>query len=743
MKPADDHHPAPGNEADEDNPRVMEALREYQAALDAGRRPSRRDFLSRYADVAAELADCLYGLELLRSGAPGLGGQKRAPVPEAALSSEGTLGDFRILREVGRGGMGVVYEAEQISLRRRVALKVLPFAAAIDARQLQRFKNEALAAAHLRHEHIVPVYAVGCERGVHYYAMQFIDGQSLAALIGELRRLAPSPSPSEGEEISGAGPRPAEGPSQPGEVAADTDPYCPGGAAETLPGEAERQVAASISRERSSGRRRYFDRVAGLVRQAALALEHAHQAGVVHRDVKPANLLLDPRGQLWVTDFGLAQINNEAGLTLTGEVLGTLRYASPEQALARPGLVDHRSDVYALGATLYELLTLRPIFDGRDRHELLRQITHDEPQPPRSADGTIPVELETIVLKAVAKEPSERYVTAQELADDLQRFLEDQPIRARRPSLAERATKWVRRHHAMVALALAALLVVVAGLSVATALTARAYEREREKAREAAEQRARSEENFRKALEAVDQLVRIGEKELAGKPELEGLRWGLLEAALEYYRGFIDQRQDDPTIRRELENSQRRVEAILGELTTLAGAPQYIPLHWLEVQDELGLSEDQRLEIREIQDGWYKGFHEFSRLSPAEREQRKLRLAQDQEFRVARLLKPSQLQRFKQIALQFLGPDAFSDPAVASTLLLDAGQKKEIRMIQEAAKRSPDGGPDKESHARAIAAAREHALGQILNVLRPDQRQKWEELTGEPFAFQTGGNHRR
>src|SRR5262249_54144402 len=153
--------------------------------------------------------------------------------------------------------------------------------------------------------------------------------------------------------------------------------------------------------------------------------------GIIHRDIKPANLLLDPRGHLWVADFGLAQFSSNAGLTVTGEVLGTLRYASPEQALGRPGLLDHRSDIYSLGATFYELLTLCPICAGRDRHALLRQIANDEPAPPRSLERSIPVELETIILKAVAKEPNDRYATAQDFADDLQRFVEDRPIRAR------------------------------------------------------------------------------------------------------------------------------------------------------------------------------------------------------------------------------------------------------------------------------------------------------------------------
>ncbi|HKB36427.1 MAG TPA: serine/threonine-protein kinase, partial [Gemmataceae bacterium] len=202
--------------------------------------------------------------------------------------------------------------------------------------------------------------------------------------------------------------------------------------------------------------------------QAAEALEHAHQLGVVHRDVKPANLMIDGQGQLWVTDFGLARTAAEAGLTLTGDLVGTLRYMSPEQALARHGLVDHRTDVYSLGVTLYELLTLRPAFAGKDRQELLRQIAFEEPTAPRKLTPAIPAELETIVLRALAKEPRERYATAQDLADDLRRFLDDQPIRARRPTVLQRLRKFARRHRAVVrtaAIALIALLVLgVTGL---------------------------------------------------------------------------------------------------------------------------------------------------------------------------------------------------------------------------------------------------------------------------------------
>src|SRR5207253_9593257 len=180
----------------------------------------------------------------------------------------------------------------------------------------------------------------------------------------------------------------------------------------------------------------------------------------VHRDVKPANLMLDERGTLWVTDFGLAHVqHSEASLTMTGDLVGTLRYMSPEQALAKRVVIDHRTDVYSLGVTLYELLTLRPAFDGKDRQELLRQIAFEEPPRPRRLERGIPAELETIVLKAMEKNPAERYATAQELADDLERFVKDEPILARRPTLVQRARKWARRHKPLVR-ATAALLVV-------------------------------------------------------------------------------------------------------------------------------------------------------------------------------------------------------------------------------------------------------------------------------------------
>jgi tetratricopeptide (TPR) repeat protein len=335
--------------------------------------------------------------------------------------------------------MGVVYEAEQISLGRRVALKVLPFAATLDPKHLQRFRNEAQAAACLHHPNIVPVYGVGSVRGVHYYAMQFIEGQSLARVIEELRD---SPN-------SAGVARPASTTAATGPATVSTRGIQPG-----------TPLSQSSVREPA-----YFRAVAQLGIQAAEALQHAHEFGVVHRDIKPANLLLDARGFLWVTDFGLAQAPCDVRLTLSGDLVGTLRYMSPEQASGRHGVIDHRADIYSLGATLYELLTLQPAITGQNREDLLRQAAASEYQRPRQLNRAIPSELETIVLKAMAREPAERYATVQLLADDLRRWLEGRPISARRPSLNRRIRCWVRQHRLLVSTS-AALLFTALGWTV-------------------------------------------------------------------------------------------------------------------------------------------------------------------------------------------------------------------------------------------------------------------------------------
>lgn len=396
----------------ENDPRVIAALEEYLDALRSSQPPSREAFLGRHADIAGILGECLAGLEFVQSASALLAQSGDVATSEEGLPPSTRLGDYEIVREIGRGGMGVVYEAEQVSLSRRVALKVLPFAAALDPRQRQRFQIEAQAASHLQHPHIVPVFVAGSDHGVHFYAMQYIDGRSLDDVIKGLR----------------------------GKNAGNI------------------RNAGTSSRGRDDIRA-----VARLGLQAAEGLEHAHSLGVLHRDIKPANLMLDERDNLWITDFGLARFQDDSGLTCTGQPVGTLRYMSPEQARGRGVVVDHRTDIYSLGATLYELLTLRPAFDGKDPQTLYQQIIADDPPAPRRLERSIPLDLETIVLKAMAKEPQGRYATAHALVQDLQRFLNDEPIHARRPSGFALLAKWARRHRP--ALATAAVIMTIAILA--------------------------------------------------------------------------------------------------------------------------------------------------------------------------------------------------------------------------------------------------------------------------------------
>jgi hypothetical protein len=337
--------------------------------------------------------------------------------------------------------------------------------------------------------------------------------------------------------------------------------------------------------------------------------------------------------------------------------------------------------------------------------------------------------LETIVLKALAKVPGERYATARELADDLGRFLHDQPIQARRPTVLERATKWARRHRGVFTSAVAALLLTVAGLGIATLLTARAYDRERAKAQEA-------DENFRRALQAVNQLVQIGEDQLADRPDLDGVRWQLLETTLVYFQDLIDQHRDDPAISEELEAGRAKVKTILAKLSTLRASYQYMPLHVPKVQDELDLSPTQREAIRTIQMSWLEEFHQPFRSSPGERERRRAALARDQEEKVAQILTAKQFRRFRQIALQFVGPLAFSDPDVIAELSLTPAQQQQIREIQEATRPGPHFGGPKHKPPPPPDHPRGRTLERILNVLTDEQRSQWQQLLGAPCQYE-------
>ena len=360
-----------------------------------------------------------------------------------------TLGDYTVIRQAGRGGMGVVYEAWQNSLNRQVALKVLPSYVANNANAATRFIREAQIAARLSHPNIVQVFGMGVERHLPYYAMEFVDGETLRKFIARMRAMEPD----ERRVFSNAE---REGKISGSRLSTEVS---------TLARTSERTNAGgSVERHRD-----YCDRVGEVFIGVAEGLHHAHEQGVTHRDIKPSNLIFDrptdnapsSRIRLRILDFGLASFEGQESLTATGELLGTIRYMSPEQASQRDAkLLDHRTDIYSLGVTLYEALTLQPAFPEGDVRETIGRIIESEPIAPRRLNPRISKDLETIILKCIRKEPKARYGSAAELAEDLRRHHRGEVILARPQSGQERVVRWCKRNRGL-AVAISALAVML------------------------------------------------------------------------------------------------------------------------------------------------------------------------------------------------------------------------------------------------------------------------------------------
>jgi WD40 repeat protein/serine/threonine protein kinase len=526
---------------------------EFVARQRGGERPSVSDYVARYPELADEIRDLFPALALMERVRPDSGPHSAsAPPPGHDGPPLERLGDYRILREVGRGGMGIVYEAEQESLGRHVALKVLPATALLDPKHLHRFQREAKAAARLHHTNIVPVYGVGEAGGLHYYVMQFIQGLGLDEVLGELKRLRyDRGGPGGPPEPARVGTRPRDGPSaaemarsllsgpaRPDLAAAAETATHPGSATPSpsppdssvhLPGQAEGSALSESGRA-------YWRSVARIGIQVADALAYAHSQGVLHRDIKPSNLLLDARANVWVTDFGLAKAATDAdNLTHSGDVIGTLRYMPPERFR---GQSDARGDVYALGLTLYELLALRPAFEVANRGELVRQVMHGEVPPLRGFNPLVPRDLETVVLKATDRDPARRYATAADLAEDLKRFVEDRPIRARRVGPVERLWRWARRDPVT-----AGLVGTIAGLLLVAAVGATFAAFREDRLRVAAENSATAERTARGELVrtlyferialidhklATDHRDQVDELLDQCPPEMRGWEWNYL-----------------------------------------------------------------------------------------------------------------------------------------------------------------------------------------------------------------------
>ena len=545
---------------------------EFTDRLHRGENPEIEEYANRYPEIAAVINQVFPALREI----PDADGTGASTAGDSHIPNQ--LGDYRIIRQIARGGMGVVYEAAQISLDRRVALKVLPFAAVLDQKQLQRFKNESHAAAQLHHTNIVPVFSVGCERGVYYYAMQHIDGQPLSTVIAELRQQAGLACASNTDfSMSDIADSLARGQwhnsREQHHATAVRHSSTDSVTDDAIPTHTAKGIATSTV---------FFQSVAQLGVQAAEALHHAHERGVIHRDIKPANLLLDKEGHLWVTDFGLASMQTDSSLTVSGDLLGTLRYMSPEQAMAKRTPLDERTDLYSLGITLYELVTLRPAFEGRDRQELLWEIATSEPPPLRQLNPAAPRELAIIVTKAISKDPADRYASAKELADDLTRFLANRPILAQPPTMLDRATKWARRHRSAVLIAASLLIVSLLALSASTVLVLRERAeaiRQRDAARSqqliAEKQRARAEANLQLARDSVDRmLTRVAAEELGDEQHTEKIRRAFLEDSLAFHKQLLQERSADTTARRDSGYAYRRVADINALLRRDAEAAQ-------------------------------------------------------------------------------------------------------------------------------------------------------------------------
>jgi serine/threonine protein kinase/WD40 repeat protein len=523
---------------------------EFAERYRRGERPALSEYMARYPELAEqirELFPALVVMEELGSVGGSRVGSSGRPAPTKSKVPE-QLGEYRILREVGRGGMGVVYEAVQESLGRHVALKVLASHSLLPPVHLERFRREARAAAQLHHTNIVPVFAVGELDGIHYFAMQLIQGQGLDEVLKEVKRLRFKEDAAPGTELGQglargllSGQLPGGRDSSPeGQVTVEQGAFraarAPDGG-ESCATEAGSAASASETELSAQPEAEYFRSVARMGMQVALGLDHAHQQGILHRDIKPSNLLLDGRGTVWITDFGLAKAEGSDELTHSGDIVGTLRYMGPERFY---GQSDPRSDVYGLGVTLYELLALRPAFDDPSRPRLIERIAHEDPPRPRTVDRSIPRDLETIVLKAIAKEPARRYRTAGALAEDLRRFLAGEPVRARRVGVWERGIKWGKRRPALaglLAVSAAAVLSLLAGILAHNARLGRALQESEtnlEKARQAQEQARLA------GLEQTRQLAiaKLREAQARRHSGQAGRRFDSLEALKDAVRHF-------------------------------------------------------------------------------------------------------------------------------------------------------------------------------------------------------------
>jgi serine/threonine protein kinase/tetratricopeptide (TPR) repeat protein len=480
----------------------------------------------------------------------------------SALRGEGppvAFGNYRLHRQVGRGGMGIVYEAWQVSLERRVALKFLPAGVLADSKLVSRFLNEARTAARLQHPNIVSIYEMGVEEGVPFFAMEYVEGETLAQLLGKAATSTVAAPRLEGL---------AESTMVPGGIRPPEEP------SGNAPG--PRQAGAVLGMDEIGPV--YCHELAKVFADTADGLQHAHERKIIHRDIKPSNLILDRAGRLRILDFGLARLEGEESLTRSGEFLGTPLYMSPEQASARrTPAVDSKTDIYSLGVTLYECLALRPPFRGKYHQDTLSQILNREPPPLRKSNPRIPRDIETIVLKCLEKDPLRRYGTAEALAQDLRRFARGDPIEARPLSGSEKLLRAASRRKRSLAAIAAAVLVVLL-----LALLARSHSIETGRRRTA---------DYEKTVRRAVVLLHHGQVRAPGRAE--GSPGGRIKVEMPERGGVA--------YALELEGpSGSGPDPALEALDLLEGAARMIPgrpdafFHWARGLEGMGRGEDAR-----------------------------------------------------------------------------------------------------------------------------------------------------